>query len=398
MVNSDLNNQADQTVRFMETRRTKPRVRLAWLLALPIPIGLASILDLPESAAFRARPENSEAIAARPEVAVAVSRSRADEPLAEKLPTEIGRGAKLKYPGTSTQRSRAAKCLAAAAWYEAGDDPVWQRAVIQTVVNRVKHPAFPDSVCGVVFEGSHLASGCQFTFTCDGSLSDRQPSQSAWNKAIGLAEEALGGFVDRSIGAATHYHAEYVSPWWSTKLEHLTNVGPHLFYRWPGDQSNLNRRVQLQPEREYEDLVEASYHGSSSGAVTKGDAGPTPHVEARLDAALTEAPNTRPMHAGMTEFMTVEGNHAAGRWAVLAMDACGKKNECRIVGYGDTETRMMNEDRPYESRDRPLFLFIRDRASGMNLALWDCDRLPRADQEQCLPSSRAAVMSLVADR
>ena len=68
-------------------------------------------------------------------------------------------------------RARALDCLTSAIYYEAGQESTdGQRAVAQVVLNRVRHPAFPASVCGVVYEGSTRATGCQFTFTCDGSL------------------------------------------------------------------------------------------------------------------------------------------------------------------------------------------------------------------------------------
>ncbi|MDE8453312.1 cell wall hydrolase, partial [Klebsiella pneumoniae] len=75
-----------------------------------------------------------------------------------------------RLPGDAPQQARAIDCMAAAVLYEAGDDPVGQRAVAQVVINRVRHPAFPKTICGVVFQGSERPTGCQFTFTCDGAL------------------------------------------------------------------------------------------------------------------------------------------------------------------------------------------------------------------------------------
>ena len=131
-------------------------------------------------------------------------------------------------------RSRALECLTSAIYYEAGQESSdGQRAVAQVVLNRVRHPAFPASVCGVVYEGSTRPTGCQFTFTCDGSLF-RQPSVDAWNRARSVAAAALNGYVYKPVGNATHYHANYVVPYWAPTLTNSAVVGAHIFYRWAG--------------------------------------------------------------------------------------------------------------------------------------------------------------------
>jgi spore germination cell wall hydrolase CwlJ-like protein len=129
---------------------------------------------------------------------------------------------------------RALDCLTAAVYYEARSQSLdGQRAVAQVVLNRVRSPAFPGSVCGVVYQGSHLSTGCQFSFTCDGSLlARREPS--AWERAAAVARDALGGSVYAPVGTATFYHANYVSPWWAPSLTQVTTIGAHIFYRWPG--------------------------------------------------------------------------------------------------------------------------------------------------------------------
>ena len=138
----------------------------------------------------------------------------------------------LRASADDTQRAQ--HCLAQAVYYEAASEPdQGQAAVAQTVLNRVRDPGFPKSVCGVVFEGSGLPTGCQFSFTCDGSLA-RQPSASAWARAMAVAKRALSGFVERSVGYATHYHADYVRPYWAPTLVKLNQIGAHIFYRWSG--------------------------------------------------------------------------------------------------------------------------------------------------------------------
>lgn len=129
---------------------------------------------------------------------------------------------------------RAAKCLAQAVYYEAGaESPDGQRAVAQVVLNRVRSPAFPSSICGVVYQGAERTTGCQFTFTCDGSLR-REPSSAGWRRALSVATSALHGQVYAPVGNATHYHANYVVPYWAASMAKIRAIGAHDFYRWPG--------------------------------------------------------------------------------------------------------------------------------------------------------------------
>ena len=138
------------------------------------------------------------------------------------------------FAGSESARTQALQCLASAVYYEAGNQDVdGQRAVAQVVLNRVRHPAFPNSVCGVVYQGSTRPTGCQFTFTCDGSLA-HQPLPDAWRRAYNVAEQALAGYVYAPVGWATHYHADYVVPTWASSLAKNAIVGAHIFYRWAG--------------------------------------------------------------------------------------------------------------------------------------------------------------------
>src|SRR3954452_7675897 len=138
------------------------------------------------------------------------------------------------FKGNADARKQALECLASAVYYEAGSqDDDGERAVAQVVLNRVLHPAFPASVCGVVYQGSTRPTGCQFTFTCDGSLY-RQPDSAGWKRAYGIAQAALSGSVYAPVGYATHYHANYVVPYWASTLAKNAVVGAHIFYRWAG--------------------------------------------------------------------------------------------------------------------------------------------------------------------
>jgi hypothetical protein len=135
--------------------------------------------------------------------------------------------------GDNLDHRRALLCLTQAVYYEAGFEPMTgRRAVAQVVLNRMRHPAFPKSVCGVVYQGSN-SPVCQFSFVCDGSLY-RAPAAAAWKQAQDIARAALDGYVEQSVGSATHYHADYVAPRWAPMLTKISKLGAHIFYRWPG--------------------------------------------------------------------------------------------------------------------------------------------------------------------
>lgn len=137
-------------------------------------------------------------------------------------------------PRTAEDRRRALRCLTQAVYYEAALEPtLGQEGVAQVVLNRVRDPNYPNSVCGVVFQGAERTTGCQFSFTCDGALA-QAPVGWAWDRARRVAERALAGHVSAPVGTATHYHADYVYPWWAPTLAKITKVGTHIFYRWKG--------------------------------------------------------------------------------------------------------------------------------------------------------------------
>ncbi|WP_246202901.1 cell wall hydrolase [Sphingomonas lacunae] len=135
---------------------------------------------------------------------------------------------------TATDTARAHYCLTAALYYEAAsesDDGM--RAVAQVVLNRVRHPSFPGSVCGVVFQGSQRPLVCQFTFACDGAMA-RSPSRTNWSRASRIAAEALAGRTFPAVGVATHYHTTAIWPSWGRSLAMTNIVGAHIFHRWRG--------------------------------------------------------------------------------------------------------------------------------------------------------------------
>lgn len=151
---------------------------------------------------------------------------------------------KFVLSGGSDDRQRALTCLTQAIYYEAaseGNDG--ERAVAQVVINRMRHPGYPASICGVVYQGSDRPAGCQFTFTCDGSLL-RPPVPALWIRARKVAEDALKGKVFAPIGHATHYHADYVLPYWADSLDKTVQIGRHIFYRLRGSLGERNSFLQ----------------------------------------------------------------------------------------------------------------------------------------------------------
>jgi hypothetical protein len=128
---------------------------------------------------------------------------------------------------------RALRCLTEAVYYEArSESEAGQRAVAQVVLNRVRHPAYPNSVCGVVYQGSQRRTGCQFTFTCDGSITGRIEGN-AWARAEQVARSALNGSVYRPVGLALNYHTTAIRPYWAPSLQRQAVIGAHIFYRRP---------------------------------------------------------------------------------------------------------------------------------------------------------------------
>ena len=137
--------------------------------------------------------------------------------------------------GSALDRTRAVTCLTTAIYYEAATEPdAGQKAVAQVILNRVAHPSFPKTVCDVVYQGSERVTGCQFTFTCDGSLMRHRPDTFFWNRAEAVARAALAGFVYAPVGLSTHYHTFAVHPLWDSQMNFVGQIGAHRFYRMMG--------------------------------------------------------------------------------------------------------------------------------------------------------------------
>jgi spore germination cell wall hydrolase CwlJ-like protein len=207
---------------------------LATASCVPLNAAPAPVESVAETtAAPLARTPQPEPMVLRDVAATEAARINASIPFSDEVnpraPSTVFRAA-----GPADQL-RSLQCLAEAIYYEArSESEDGQRAVAQVVLNRVRHPAYPGSVCGVVYQGPLRAGGgCQFTFTCDGSLV-RMPYGEDWARARRIAAEALAGYVYAPVGLATNYHTHQVLPDWAFRLAKARVIGNHIFYRMPG--------------------------------------------------------------------------------------------------------------------------------------------------------------------
>jgi spore germination cell wall hydrolase CwlJ-like protein len=191
-------------------------------------------------------------------------------------------------PRDRASYDRALQCLTEAIYYEARSESAdGQRAVAQVVLNRVRHPSYPNSVCGVVYQGSNRRTGCQFTFTCDGSIRP-YVEPAAWARAQGIAAAALRGSVYRPVGLALNYHTTAIRPYWAPSLVKQAVIGAHIFYRRPdsGSSQAFYQAPGAEPRRDYAAVSAVArppraQSGRSAGAV---------YQVARLERAVVERP------------------------------------------------------------------------------------------------------------
>lgn len=293
-----------------------------------------------------------------------------------------------RFAGTPDDRARATDCLAAAVMYEAGDDTTGEAAVAQVILNRLRHPAFPKTVCGVVFEGSQRSTGCQFTFTCDGALTRWTPTPAGWARAQAVAAAALDGAVVKPVGLATHYHTNWVVPYWQSSLDKIAAVGTHLFFRWSGwwGTPGAFRAPAAQSEPAIAAMARLSeVHREGSGisdddiaaAVAAGDDG--------TDEAAT------PVGGDPDSFLvTLRPTTAPAFYPSLAETACGARSRCVFSAWMDPrETPTALPLKPEQTASMS-FAYYRDKASGVERTLWNCGQFPRADKRQCMKAQLAA--------
>jgi spore germination cell wall hydrolase CwlJ-like protein len=276
-------------------------------------------------------------------------------------------------------RARAIDCLAAADYYEAGREPADQRAVAQVVLNRVRHAAFPATICGVVFAGAERATGCQFTFTCDGSLTRRRPSAADWRRARETAGEMLLGRVEIGVGKATHYHTDWVSPSWDRTMEKLAVVKSHLFFGWPGAAGKAAAFIRHYAGGEPRIAQLAQLSAAHLGQLPAGTAPAVSDViapEPSMPETAWAAPDP-----GL--FLVTLPANAPGTFPELAERRCEGLEECRFIGWTDPARRAQALPLPGGSVDAISFTFVR-RPGAADQALWNCAEFARTVRAQCL--------------
>jgi spore germination cell wall hydrolase CwlJ-like protein len=182
-------------------------------------------------------------------------------------------GLNFRYKGESQAEfeTRERRCLSTAIYFEARGEPVrGQIAVAQVILNRVRSPLFPETVCGVVYQGQ-MHPGCQFSFTCDGHT-DNPRNDDQWALAQDIAKKITAGQLWLpEVGYSTYYHANYVSPSWVGDMSKVDKIGRHIFYK-------------KRNEEPY--LVEASASEAPAAAAAEG----TPNVTADASSSLTLTP------------------------------------------------------------------------------------------------------------
>lgn len=305
-----------------------------------------------------------------------------------------------RFDGDAASRTRAVDCLAAAQLYEAGDDPAGQKAVAQVVINRLRHPAFPKTICGVVFQGAERRTGCQFTFTCDGALS-RALSAAAWQRARALAERMLSGSTDPRVGLATHYHTDWVVPYWSASLDKITAVDTHLFFRWRGYWGTppAFRGAQGGAEPQVAKLAFLSpAHQSATMAASVPDAERTyapPDFSdlggrtvalgtAQVGERFGPARLTGINSAGNAFLMLLDASADPGALEALAKRLCSGRSECRLLGWNRAADTPNRFPVPSDMLQSMSYAYLRSAQSGVERSLFNCREFAGLPLASCM--------------
>lgn len=349
----------------------------------------SGLKDLP------ARPEDIEAHGSQARSVLAPEDARARNAAVPFWTGRFSVARSFMFQGSTEDRARARECLAAAVLYEAGDDSVGQAAVAQVVLNRVRHPAFPGTVCGVVYQGAQRATGCQFTFTCDGSLR-RQMPEAAWRRARELADRALAGRVDETVGLATHYHTDWVYPYWSPELNKLARVGTHLFFGWRGTwggpgafrrEYRGNEAVSAIPMEPV--VAEAPLYPGGSDIGGPAHILGLPQPKAELPADMGNVP----LHGNRLRLVRPDGRAfgllaprgtASSNLISAARALCSRPGPCQVNAWGNEDDIPGEYPIPAGARGTMVFEYVSDGAGGKASSRFDCERFPSKDPEQCL--------------
>lgn len=372
---------------------------MTWLTRAHAPVYPAPVAQLDR---LPARPADIEAHGVQAKSVLDPDDARARNLKVPFLTGPVEAARSFAFRGSDEDRARALACLATAVLYEAGDDVTGQAAVAQVILNRVRHPAFPGTVCGVVYQGSQRVTGCQFTFTCDGSLGRPWPD-AAWRRAREVAGRALAGSVDATVGLATHYHTNWVYPYWSPSLNKLAQVGTHLFFGWPGRWGGppafarpyrggepMPGRALATPGVTATDaagLVTDSLAGGQESAIPGiggYQAGP-----AKLPAGMERTPlygsRVRLVRPDGRAFGLLAGSGVTGAKLVsAALALCDQPGACQVQAWANEDDIPGAYPIPAGTRGTMVFEYIRDAGGGQSALRFDCDRYPNKDPKRCL--------------
>ncbi|MBN8807587.1 MAG: cell wall hydrolase [Sphingomonas sp.] len=286
-----------------------------------------------------------------------------------------------RFSGGSADRARAIDCLAVGQLYEAGDDVDGERAVAQVVLNRVRHPAFPKSVCGVVFQGSERSTGCQFSFTCDGALDRWHPSPAAWSRARDVAIAALNGHVYAPVGYATHYHTDWVVPYWSASLDKIAQVKTHLFFRWTGWWGTPAAFVHSVSGNEPGIAALAALFDSHKDAAEALAEVKPAEVEA---AGVAGAPGQALSIDPNSFLVTLDPHAAPDSFVAIATKTCGTRDYCKLMAWNDRSKTPAGLPLGQAQIAAMSFSYLRDKSRGYEKSLWNCSQFQRASKGECM--------------
>lgn len=355
-------------------------------------------------------PESVEALPASGEEADTLKSQLApDDAQAQNAAVDIVEGGPgvappFRFTGSAADRTRARDCLALAAMAEAGYGDADQRAVMQVILNRTRHPAFANTVCGVVYQGAERRTGCQFTFTCDGSLARSYP-ESQWRAARQRAEEALGGRVDKTVGIATHYHANYVYPWWSPKLDKIATVGPHLFFRWRGfwgtgtalnatyrggEPDPMALRSTAQAVVRDETLLPHLLGDERAvrSITAKQDVGGQDKTELSASTSAAPAPAAPQGPGPGAHFVLVGAGDDPAAIVAQARTLCPGERFCQVYGWSEPSAIPSELPLSNEARRQLRFSYLAPRSGNPEAVFFDCRLFSQPATGRCLPAAR----------
>jgi len=260
------------------------------------------------------------------------------------------------FIGSEVDRARAVECLATAALYEAGDDITGQQAVAQVVLNRVRHPAFPGTVCGVVWQGT--------------------------------------------VGLATHYHTDWVYPYWSPSLRKLAKVGTHLFFGWPGTWGGPKAFGKAYRGNETVGRwAIAAMPGAEDEAGEMDGIGQEPMILGlpQAPAKLPKAMGNVPLYGNKVKLVGSDGRSfgllappgiSASQVVNAALALCGQPGPCRVNAWDNEDDIPGSYPLPALTRSTMVFEYVRSGAGGGATTRFDCTRFPNKDPKSCLASSK----------